>query len=65
VSWSTILFGIVGTDIPPLRAFLEVLSVNNPEYDSDAIGYNGPPRVCYHIDGEVQPEEAPRLMPSK
>jgi hypothetical protein len=51
--WSTILSGAVGTDVPSLRAFLEILSGNGPEYDSDGIDYNNPPCMCYHIDGEV------------
>jgi hypothetical protein len=46
-----------------LRAFLEILLGNGSEYDSDDIDYNTPPRMCYHIDGEVVLEEAPRLTP--
>jgi hypothetical protein len=51
--WSTILSGAAGTDVPSLRAFLEILSGNGLEYDSDDIDYNNPPCMCYHIDGEV------------
>ena len=50
--------------VPLLHMFLEILSGNGPEYDSDNIIYNTPPHICYHIDGEVLLEEAPRLMPS-
>jgi hypothetical protein len=53
----------MGTNIPSLRAFLEILSGNNLEYDSDDIDYNDPPRMSYHINGKVQPEEAPELRP--
>jgi hypothetical protein len=63
VPWSTILSVIMGTNIPSLRAFLEILSGNNLEYDSDDIDYNDPPRMSYHINGKVQPEEAPELRP--
>jgi hypothetical protein len=51
----------VGTDIPSLRTFLEILSWNDPEYDSDDINYNAPPRMSYHIDGEDLAEEEPGL----
>jgi hypothetical protein len=63
VPWSTILSGVVGTDVPSLHAFLVILSRNDPEYDSDDINYNNPPCMCYHIKGEVQPEEALELTP--
>jgi hypothetical protein len=49
----TNLSSTVGTDIPSLCAFLEILAGNNPEYDSDDIDYNDPPRMCYQIYGEV------------
>ena len=52
---------MVGIDVPSLRAFLEILSGNGPEYDSDDIDYNALPRMCYHIDGEDPTKEAPRL----
>jgi hypothetical protein len=52
---------VVGTDVPSLYAFLEILLGKGPKYDSDDIDYNDPSRMCYHIDGEVQPEEVPRL----
>jgi hypothetical protein len=58
---STTLSGAVGTDIPSLRTFLEILSWNDPEYDSDDINYNAPPRMSYHIDGEDLAEEEPGL----
>jgi hypothetical protein len=51
---------MAGTDVPSLRTFLEILSGNGLEYDID---YNTPPCMCYHIDGEVLPDEAPRLTP--
>ena len=53
----------MGTDVPSLRAFLKILSRNDSEYDSDDIGYHAPPRMFYHIDSEVLPEEALRLTP--
>ena len=37
-----ILSGVVGTDVPSLHAFLEDLSVNRPEYDSNDIDYDAP-----------------------
>jgi hypothetical protein len=54
---------MVGIDAPSLHAFLKILSGKGPKYDSDDIDYNDPPCMCYHIDDEVQPEEAPELMP--
>jgi hypothetical protein len=60
---STILSGAAGTDVLLLRPFLEILSGNGSEYDSDDIDYHGPPRMCYHIDAEVLLEEMPRLTP--
>ena len=42
---------------------LEIFSGNDPEYDSDDINCYAPPRMCYHIDGEVLVEEAPGLTP--
>jgi hypothetical protein len=62
-SRSAILSGTVGTDVPLLCTFLEILSGNGLEYDSDDIDYNAPPRMCYHIDGEDLAEEAPELTP--
>jgi hypothetical protein len=53
LSWSTILFGVVGINVPSLHAFLKILSGNIPEYDSDGIDYNDPPCMCYHINGKV------------
>ena len=43
---SIILFDVAGTDVPSLHAFLEVLSENRSEYDSDDIDYDAPPRMC-------------------
>jgi hypothetical protein len=43
----------VGTDIPSLCAFLKILLRKGSKYDSDDIDFNDPPRMCYHIDGEV------------
>jgi hypothetical protein len=62
VPWSTILSGTTGTDVPALCAFLEILSGKDPKYDSNDIDYSDPTRMCYHINGEVQPEEVPGLM---
>ena len=62
-SRSAILSGAAGTDVPSLCAFLEILSWNDSEYESNDINYHAPPRICYHINGEVLLEEAPRLMP--
>ena len=59
--WSAILYGAARTDVPSLCAFLEILLGNGPEYESDDIDYNAPPRMCYHIDGEAQPEDVPGL----
>ena len=50
---------MVGTDVLSLCTFLEILSGNIPEYDSNHIDYNTLPRMCYHIDGEVLPSKAP------
>jgi hypothetical protein len=49
--WSAIFSGTGGADIPSLRTFLEILSGNGPEYDSDDIDYYAPPCMCYYIDG--------------
>ena len=46
-----------------LHALLEVLSGDGPEYDSNDIDYNAPLCMCYNINYEDQPKEAPRLMP--
>ena len=54
---------MAGTDVPSLCTFLEILLGNGLEYDSDDIDCYAPPRMCYHIDGEVLVEEAPRLTP--
>ena len=63
VPWSAIFFGAVETNVPSLRTFLDILLGNDPEYDSDDIDCYAPPHMCYHIDGEVLVEEAPRLTP--
>jgi len=60
---SAILSIALGTDISSLHAFLETLSGNGLEYDSNNINHNAPPCMCYHIDGEDPAEEAPELMP--
>jgi hypothetical protein len=60
---NTILSGTAGADIPSLHSFLEVLSGNGSEYNSDDIDYYALTCMCYHIDGEVPPEEAPKLTP--
>ena len=60
---SAILSDTVGIDIPSLCSFLEILSGNGLEYDSDDIDYDAPPHMCYNVDGEVLPKEAPGLMP--
>jgi hypothetical protein len=59
--WSTILSGAAGTNVPSLCTFIEILSGNGPEYDSDDIDCYAPSRMCYHIDGEFLAEEAPGL----
>jgi hypothetical protein len=61
--WSTIISGAAGIDVLSLRTFLEILLGNGLEYDSDDIDYNDPSCMCYHINGEVRPKEAPELMP--
>jgi hypothetical protein len=40
----------VGADVPSLRTFFE-------------IDHYAPSCMCYHIDGEVPLEEAPKLTP--
>jgi hypothetical protein len=44
-----ILSDATGTDIPSLHTFLEILSGNSLEYDSDDIDCYTPPCMCYHI----------------
>ena len=61
--WRTIISGVVGTNVPSLRTFLEILLGNGLEYDSDDINCDAPPSMCYHIDGKDPIEEAPRLTP--
>jgi hypothetical protein len=48
---------------PSLCTFLEILSGNDPEYNSNDINYYAPPCMCYHINSEVPPKEAPKLTP--
>ena len=60
---SAILFGVARTNVPSLRTFLKILSRYDLEDDYDDIDYYAPPCMCYHIDGEVLFEEAPRLTP--
>jgi hypothetical protein len=40
---SAILSGVAGADVPLLCTFLEILSGNGLEYDSDDVDYYGPP----------------------
>jgi hypothetical protein len=61
---STILSSAAGTDVLSLRTFLEILLGSDSEYDSDDVDYSAPPCICYHIDGDVIAEEAPKLTPS-
>ena len=51
----------MGTDVPSLCTFLEILSGNGPEYDSDGIDCYAPPCMCYHIDSEVSVDKVPEL----
>ena len=60
---SAILSGAPGTDVPSLCTFLEILSGNDSEYNSDDIDCYAVPRMCYHIDSKVLAEEAPELTP--
>ena len=53
----------MGADIPSMCTFLEILSADGPEYDSDDIDCYAPPCMCYHIDDEVLAKEAPELTP--
>ena len=56
-----ILSSAIEVDVPSLCTFLKILSRNGPEYCSDDIDHYTPPCMCYHIDGEVPPKEAPEL----
>ena len=58
---SAILSGAAGADVPSLCTFLEILSGNGPEYDSDDIDCYAPPCMCYHIDSEVSIGKVPEL----
>jgi hypothetical protein len=59
---SAILSGMAGTNVPSLRAFLEILLRNGSEYDSDDLDCYASPRMCFHIDGENPVVDAPELM---
>jgi hypothetical protein len=61
--WSAILSGTAGAKIRSLHTFLEILSGNGPEYDSDDIDCYAPSHMCYYIDSEVPADEAPELTP--
>jgi hypothetical protein len=61
---SAILSSVAETDVLSLHTFLKILSGNDSKYDSDDIGYHALPCMCYHIDGEVLPKEAPEPTPS-
>jgi hypothetical protein len=58
---SAILSGAIGTNVPSLHAFLEILSRNDSKYNFDDINHHAPPCMCYRINDEVLPEEAPKL----
>jgi hypothetical protein len=45
----------LGLSVPSLCTFLEILSGNGPEYDSDDINHYALPHMCYHIDSVVPP----------
>jgi hypothetical protein len=53
----------MGTDVPSLCTFLEILSRNSSEYDSDDIDYYSVSLKCFHIDGDNPADDAPELMP--
>jgi hypothetical protein len=59
---SIILSGLAGTDVPSLCTFLEVLSGNGPEYDSDDIDYDTLLHMCYHVNDDDLAKEVPGLM---
>jgi hypothetical protein len=58
---SAILSSAASIDFPSLRAFLEVLSGNDPEYDSNDIDYYAPSCMCFYIDGENHVDNTPEL----
>jgi hypothetical protein len=64
VPQSAILFGTVRVDVLSLCTFLEILSRNGLEYNSNDTDCYALPCMCYHIDGKVPIEEALELMPS-
>jgi hypothetical protein len=55
-----ILFGATGTNAPSLGVFLEILSGNGSEYNSDDVDYYSPSRECFHIDGDNPVDDALR-----
>jgi hypothetical protein len=59
VPHNTILFGSAGTDIPSLRFFLEILSREGSDYDSNNIDHYASPRACFHTDSEAPYEGMP------
>ena len=62
-SWSILVSGVAGTDVPSLHAFLKVLLGNRPEYDFNGIDYDASPRMCYHVDFDDLAKEEPKLTP--
>jgi hypothetical protein len=60
---SPILSGAAGTNVPSLRAFLESLLGEGPEYNSDSIYSDASSRMSYHISNDDQSEEATGLTP--
>ena len=60
---SAILSSAAGTNVLSLHTFLEILSGNGPEYDSDDIDYYSPSLMCFHIDGDNPIVDAPELTP--
>jgi hypothetical protein len=52
----------VGTNVPSLRTFFEILSGNYTVYDSDNIDYHSPCHLCFHINGDGPIDNPPKLM---
>jgi len=50
-------------NVPSLRTFLEILTRNGPEYNSNNNDYYGLPRMCYHINGKDLDKEVPKITP--
>jgi hypothetical protein len=59
---SAILFGVARTNVPSLRAFLEILLGNSPEYNSDDLNCYASPCMCFHINGQNLVNDTPKLM---